>query len=108
MEKLNKLDKVLIALASFLFVFVVSTVVIYTINGWQYDTLITCVLGTGGIEAIAGAFIPSGFRRIRWEDKCSSCKPPINWPCTAWFFASVAGSHFVSHLRAGSLSIPFP
>lgn len=57
MEKLNKLDKVLIALASFLFVFVVSTVVIYTINGWQYDTLITCVLGTGGIEAIAGAFI---------------------------------------------------
>ena len=57
MEKLNKLDKVLIALASFLFVFVVSTVVIYTINGWQYDTLITCVLGAGGIESIAGAFI---------------------------------------------------
>lgn len=57
MKKLNKLDKVLIVLASFLFVFVVATVVIYTINGWQYDTLITCVLGAGGIESVAGAFI---------------------------------------------------
>lgn len=57
MKKLNKLDKVLIGLALFLFVFVVSTVVIYTINGWQFDTLITCVLGAGGIESIAGAFI---------------------------------------------------
>lgn len=57
MKKLNTLDKVLIILASFLFVFIVSTVIIYTVNGWQYDTLITCVLGAGGIETIAGAFI---------------------------------------------------
>ena len=56
-QKFNKLDKVLILLALFLFVFIVSTVVIYTINGWQYDALITCVLGAGGVEAIAGAFI---------------------------------------------------
>ena len=55
--KLNTLDKVLIILALFLFVFISSTVVIYTIKDWQYDTLITCVLGAGGIEAIAGAFI---------------------------------------------------
>lgn len=57
MKKLNTLDKVLIILASFLFVFIVATMVIYTVNGWQFDTLITCVLGAGGIETIAGAFI---------------------------------------------------
>lgn len=57
MKKLNTLDKVLIGLASFLFVFIVATLIIYTINGWQFDTLITCVLGSGGIEVIASAFI---------------------------------------------------
>ena len=57
MKKLNTIDKVLIILASFLFLFITATVVIYTIMGWQYDTLISCVLGAGGIEAIAGAFI---------------------------------------------------
>lgn len=57
MKKLNTLDKVLIILASFLFAFIVATIIIYTVNGWQYDTLITCVLGAGGVESIAGAFI---------------------------------------------------
>lgn len=56
-NKLNKLDKVLIVLALFLFAYVVSTLIIYTINGWQYDTLTTCVLGAGGVESIAMAFI---------------------------------------------------
>lgn len=55
--KLNTLDKVLIGLASFLFVFIVSTVIIYTINGWQYDTLITMVLGGSGAEVFASALI---------------------------------------------------
>ena len=57
MKKLNGLDKVLIGLASFLFAFIVATMIIYTINGWQFDTLITCVLGGGGIEVIASAVI---------------------------------------------------
>lgn len=57
MKKMNTLDKVLIILASFLFVFVVSTVVIYTIKDWQYDTLITMVLSGGGVEALATAII---------------------------------------------------
>lgn len=56
-NKLNKLDKVLIGMALFLFAFILATIIIYTFNGWQYDTLITCVLGAGGIESIAGAFI---------------------------------------------------
>ena len=57
MKKLNTLDKVLLGLASFLFVFIVSTVIIYTINGWQYDTLITMVLGGSGAEVFASAVI---------------------------------------------------
>ena len=57
MKKLNALDKALIIVASFLFVFIASTLIIYTVNGWQFDTLITCVLGGGGIEVIASAFI---------------------------------------------------
>ena len=57
MKKLNTLDKVLIILASFLFVFITTTIIIYTIKDWQYDTLITCVLGAGGVESVAGAAI---------------------------------------------------
>ena len=57
MKKLNTLDKVLIGLASFLFVFITSTVVIYTYYGWQFDTLITMVLGGSGVEVFASAII---------------------------------------------------
>ena len=57
MKKTNTLDKVLIILASFLFLFITSTVIIYTIKGWQYDTLITCVMGGGGAEVLATAII---------------------------------------------------
>ena len=67
MKKLNTLDKVLIILASFLFVFIVATIVIYTINKWQFDTLITCVLGGGGIEVIASAVIQVA--KYRHKDK---------------------------------------
>jgi len=57
MKKMNTLDKVLIVLASFLFVFIVSTVIIYTIKDWQYDALITMVLGGSGVEVFASAII---------------------------------------------------
>ena len=57
MKKLNTLDKVLIILASFLFLFITATVVIYTIKDWQYDTLITCVMGGGGAEVLATTII---------------------------------------------------
>ena len=56
-KKINTLDKVLIILASFLFLFITSTVVIYTVKGWRYDTLITCVMGGGGAEVLATAII---------------------------------------------------
>lgn len=50
--KLNKIDKMLKILASFIFAFIVATIIIYTVKNWQYDTLITCVLGGGGLEAL--------------------------------------------------------
>lgn len=57
MKNLNKLDKVLIALALFLFAFILATIIIYTVKDWQYDVLVSCVLGAGGIESLAMAFI---------------------------------------------------
>ena len=57
-KKPNKLDKYLYALAVFVLCFVISTMIIYTVKGWQYDTLITCVLGSGGLEA----FIMGGIK----------------------------------------------
>lgn len=57
MKKLNTIDKVLIILALFLFAFIVTTIIIYTIKEWQYDTLITMVLGGSGVEVFASAVI---------------------------------------------------
>ena len=69
MKKMNTLDKVLIILASFLFVFIVATVIIYTIKDWQYDTLITMVLSGGGVEALATAVIQIWKYKYKEHDK---------------------------------------
>lgn len=52
MKKSKTLDKVLIIVGVFLAAFIIATVVIYTMNGWQYDTLISCVLGCGILETV--------------------------------------------------------
>lgn len=49
---MKTLDKVLIIVGSFIGAFIVATVVIYTYNGWQYDTLIPCVVGSGLLETV--------------------------------------------------------
>ena len=49
---MKTLDKVLIIVGSFLGAFIIATVIIYTINGWQYDTLIPCVVGSGILETV--------------------------------------------------------
>lgn len=69
MKKLNTLDKVLIILASFLFLFIVSTIVIYTIKEWQYDTLITMVLGGSGAEVFAAAIIQVAKYKHKKDDE---------------------------------------
>lgn len=68
MKKLKTLDKVLITLGAFLFAFIVATIIIYTIKDWQYDTLITMVLGGGGVEVIATAIIQIAKYRRGDED----------------------------------------
>ena len=51
--KTNKtLDKVLIIVGSFIAAFIIATVIIYTYNGWQYDVLIPCVVGSGILETV--------------------------------------------------------
>ena len=49
---MKTLDKVLIIVGIFLATFIIATVVIYTMNGWQYDTLIPCVVGSGLLETV--------------------------------------------------------
>lgn len=49
---MKTLDKVLIIIGIFLGAFIVATVIIYTCNGWPYDTLIPCVVGGSVLEAI--------------------------------------------------------
>lgn len=49
---MKTLDKVLIAVGIFLAVFIIATVIIYTANGWPYDVLIPCVLGSGLLETV--------------------------------------------------------
>lgn len=68
MKQLNTLDKVLIILASFLFLFITATVVIYTIKDWQYDTLITMVLGGSGAELFASAIIQIAKYKHKGDD----------------------------------------
>ena len=64
-EKMNKLDVALIVLAVAVFSFVVATMIIYTVKGWQFDTLITSFLGAGGIESfiMGGIQIAKYFKR---------------------------------------------
>lgn len=49
---MKTLDIVLIIIGVFLALFIIATVVIYTMNGWQYDVLIPCVVGGSVLEAI--------------------------------------------------------
>ncbi len=49
---MKTLDKVLIIIGIFLAAFIIATVIIYTYNGWPYDTLIPCVVGGSVLEAI--------------------------------------------------------
>lgn len=51
-EKMKTLDKILIIVGVFIALFIISTVIIYTAKGWQYDILIPCVVGSGILETI--------------------------------------------------------
>lgn len=42
-------NKILAIAAAFVAAFIVYTLIVYTINGWQWDALFEYVLGAGGI-----------------------------------------------------------
>lgn len=56
-KKVNTSAKVLIILGAFLLAFVVCMIVIFWVKGSVPDTLIQCVLGSGGLECVALAGI---------------------------------------------------
>ena len=49
MKTLHTRNKILVIAAAFIAAFIVYTLIVYTINGWQWDTLFEYVLGAGGI-----------------------------------------------------------
>jgi len=57
MKDKRTLDIILIIVGAFVAAFIIATVVIYTVKGWQYDVLIPCVVGGGVLEAVNTAFI---------------------------------------------------
>lgn len=70
MKKLNTLDKILIVLSVAIFSFVVATMIIYTVKDWQFDTLIQCFLGAGGLESfITGSIQIAKYFKRKGDDK---------------------------------------
>lgn len=56
-QKMSTSNRVLICLGLFLFAFIVTMIAIFWEKGAVPDTLITCTLGAGGVEAFALAWI---------------------------------------------------
>jgi uncharacterized membrane protein YeaQ/YmgE (transglycosylase-associated protein family) len=52
MKDKRTLDIILIIVGAFVAAFIIATVVIYTVKGWQYDVLIPCVVGGCVFEAV--------------------------------------------------------
>ena len=66
-EKLNNIDKALIAVGIYLILFATASMIIYTVKGWNFDVLITAIFSGGGLEAIIGGFIQYG--KYKYKDK---------------------------------------
>lgn len=57
LESINGLDRALILVGLYVLIFVIVTIVIYTINKWPYDALFPYALGVGGIEGLCTCVI---------------------------------------------------
>ena len=70
MKKFNTLDWILLIVEVQILSFTIATIIIYTLNGWQFDTLVTCFLGIfGGIEPIiAGAIQISKYKHKKGDE----------------------------------------
>ena len=80
MKKMNTIDKYLLIVEIQILAFTVTTIIIYTIKEWQFDTLITYFLGLfGGIEPIvAGAIQITKYIRSKKEEIKIENKSGIN------------------------------
>lgn len=56
-RKMKKRDKILLTVGVVLGVFIIYTLAVYTIRGWQWDSLFPYVLGVGGIVDVMTAVI---------------------------------------------------
>lgn len=54
---MSKMDKILLILGGFLLAFIICMIVTYWVKGGIPDTLVTMVLGAGGLEAFICAWI---------------------------------------------------
>lgn len=69
MKKLHTRNKILAIAAAFIAVFIVYTLIVYTINGWQWDALFEYVLGAGGIVCGFTAVIAIADKIVGRENK---------------------------------------
>ena len=56
-KKLRTRNKILGIAAAFLAAFIVYTLTVYTVNGWQWDALFPYVCGIGGVEGVLTALV---------------------------------------------------
>jgi len=54
---MSKLSKILLVVGVFDLVFIITMIVVFLLTGQEMATLITCVLGASGVEAIVSAII---------------------------------------------------
>lgn len=56
-RRVKTLDLIIFLLAVFMFLFICTMIYIFWVKGSVPDTLITCVMGGGAVEAISTAWI---------------------------------------------------
>lgn len=54
---MSKLSKILLVIGIFDLIFIITMIVVFMITGQEMSTLISCVLGASGVEAIVSAVI---------------------------------------------------
>ena len=70
MKKWNTLDRILLIVEIQILAFTATTIIIYTIKDWQFDTLIASFLGLfGGIEPIITGIIQIAKYKHKRKDK---------------------------------------
>lgn len=54
---MSKLSKILLIIGIFDLIFIITMIVVFMITGQEMSTLISCVLGASGVEAVVSSMI---------------------------------------------------